>query len=460
MPKKIQTNSQKVETGDIFVAISCPNIENNIKDARQKGAGLIFAENKYKDIFDSKDIVYIDDARFFVSKMASFLHSGAPEMCVCVTGTNGKSSVVHFLMQIWKYCQKKSANLGTLGLFENNTANTSFPLNSQTTPDPITLHQILEYLANNQTTHFAFEASSHALVQKRLHSVSLCAAAFTNFSSDHLDYHKSIEEYFQAKLILFKDILGHNKPAVVSKDFPKIYDAVKKINNNTITFGFQKSNFIHASNIFECFNKTTFDITIGAQTFQNIETKLVGKFQIMNILCAISFAYLSNIPIEQIVESLPHLSQLSGRMEHICAHHNGNIYIDYAHTSDGLQHCLNIMNAIKKDGRVICVFGCGGDRDKGKRKEMGEIANNFSDLTIITDDNPRTEEPKTIRNEILSTCINGIEIANRKDAIKYAMDMMQANDVLAIVGKGHESTQIYKEQTIQHNDKDEILNNL
>lgn len=454
----IQTNSQYVQNGDIFIAISCPNITSNIADAIKKNASLIFLERQYQNLFSAENFVYVENARLIASKLANFCYPKAPDFCIAITGTNGKSSVTHFLNQIWQHNNIKSACLGTLGFFIGNQKIEQSEFNTnQTTPDPISLHKILEYLALNGVSHIAFEASSHAIDQKRLHSVTLYAAGFTNFASDHLDYHKTQDKYFQTKIKLFEEILPRERYIVASKDCPEIYSNLQLINKNIISFGLQKDNFIVASKIVEHATKTTFDLNIGEEIFHNISTNLVGKFQILNVLCAAAFAYLTNISTSEIVAAIDMLAPLSGRLEYICSCNGGNVYVDYAHTTEGFKQCLKAMRKIcLSEGRIICIFGCGGDRERLKRKEMGAAAFSLADIIIITDDNPRTEDPAAIRAEIISACPKAQEIANRKEAIQYAMRIMRKHDVLAIIGKGHEIMQIYHE-TILHNDKAEVL---
>lgn len=451
--QNIQINSKFVKNGDVFIAIPCEQSEKHISEAFKNGAEIVFAESS-----QNESVIKISDARLLASKLAKFRYNKQPDVCVALTGTNGKSSVAHFLKQIWTYSGKKSANLGTLGLFINDDKSSpnDILIPNLTTPDAITLHKIMEYLKKEDVTNFVFEASSHALDQKRLHSANLSAAAFTNFSSDHLDYHKTRESYLYAKLRLFNEILPKEKPAIVSKDYPDIYNEISKINKNIISFGIENDNFIKANNINELPEKIIFDLNCGNEIFKNVEINLFGKFQIMNILCAISLALGSGLSIQEIVQTLPKISPLKGRMEHVKSINNGNVYIDYAHTSYGFKSALECFRKVCR-GRLICVFGCGGDRDKSKRSEMGKIANDLSDITIVTDDNPRTESPHNIRKQIIETCPNAIEIGNRKEAISHGISLIEENDFLVVIGKGHEDYQIYADKTFHFSDKEEIL---
>ena len=467
--KNIQINSKLIKSGDIFVAISCEHVNEHIVEAFRRGAQLVFAEKTPSANSKNSNIVAVQDTRLLASRLARVNYPMQPAVCVAVTGTNGKSSVSHFLSQIWtnsfggsalpqKPASQKSANLGTLGLFidqkKTNPENILIP--NLTTPDPITFHRIMEYLAKQNVEHCVFEASSHALEQKRCHSISLTAAAFTNFASDHLDYHKTRKAYLLSKLRLFKEILPSNMPAIVSQDFPYVCEEVAKINQNLITFGMAVNNFVRAHNIREFPDRIIFDLSCGSELFSEIEVKLFGKFQIMNVLCAISLAMASGMDIASIVETLHQIKPLNGRMEHIKSVNGGDVYVDFAHTAEGFRSALSCFKKTCP-GRLICVFGCGGDRDKSKRSEMGKAASEVADICIITDDNPRTEPPADIRRQIIEACPGAKEIGSRREAIKYAISLINPGDFVVILGKGHETQQIYAEEVIYFNDKDEIL---
>ena len=451
--KNIQIDSRKIETGDIFVAIPCPNVENNISNAFANGASVVFAEKSCNN-----NVIIINDARLLASKLSKFNFLKQPEICVAVTGTNGKSSVAHFLSQIWTNLGKISANLGTLGLFVNQkeTKPEGILIPNLTTPDPLTFHKVLDYLKSSNVTHCVFEASSHAIDQKRCYSASLSSAAFTNLASDHLDYHKTKKEYLATKLKIFQDVLPSDKPAVISHDYPEIYDSVSKIHKNIVSFGISTQNDIIAKNIIELKDKIIFDLVSSNETFTDIEINLLGNFQVMNILCAVALAMTSGIKIQDIAESLHKIKPLTGRMELIRKINGGSVYVDFAHTSEGLR---NALLCFKKacNGKLICVFGCGGNRDTTKRPEMGKIASEIADVCIVTDDNPRNESPDKIRKQIISNCKNAIEIGNRREAIRYALSMIKQGDIVAVMGKGHETYQIYNDKTIYFSDSEEIL---
>ena len=450
------TDSRTVKEGDIFVAIPCDNVVQHISEAIKNGAKLVFTQ-EYFDCIDNNKLVLVNDVRLLASELASFYYAKQPNINIAITGTNGKSSVAHFVSQIWELCDIQSANLGTLGLFINGKKHNpeGITIPNLTTPDPISLHKILNYIAENNINNFVFEASSAALDQKRLHSVVLETAGFTNLASDHLDYHKSHKEYLNSKLLLFKDILKQNKIAVVFGDDKYLYNTVKNIHNNIITFGINEYNDIRAENIESDINKVIFDLVVNNEVFKNITLYLTGEFQLLNVLCAIALVYVTGLDVNKIVSIIDKIKPLCGRMERILSSY-GNIFIDYAHTSEGFKMALNTLKKYCK-GKLICVFGCGGNRDSTKRQEFGSIANVLADIPIITDDNPRNEDPSLIRNEIKKKCPNAIEIPDREEAIKKALSLMEKDDIVAIIGKGHETEQIYSNNTKYFNDKEIVL---
>ncbi|MDR1289307.1 MAG: UDP-N-acetylmuramoyl-L-alanyl-D-glutamate--2,6-diaminopimelate ligase [Holosporales bacterium] len=456
--KKVRINSKNVEKGDIFIAISSNKITDHIEEAKRNGASLIFAEKLASNL---EGVIGIEDARLLASKMARFIHSEQPEFCVAITGTNGKSSVAHFVRQFWTSSGRKAANLGTVGLFVDDDLTKTLDdicIPDLTTPDQFSLHQILEKLKSYEVNHFVFEASSHALQQKRLHSVSLSAAAFTNLESDHLDYHMTRDCYFKAKLKLFSEILDPKSPAVVSRDFDDVYNGVTKYNKNIISFGMNSKNCITIEKIRNNASSITFDLVLDGTKFKDIEVGLIGEFQLMNLMCSIGIAYCSGLDPHDIIEAMCKIRPLQGRMELIKETNGIKIFVDYAHTSSAFEAALSAFKNISK-GKLICVFGCGGDRDKTKRREMGEIAGRLADVVVVTDDNPRSEDPATIREEIMLSCKKAIEIGDRKEAIKFSIRTALPGDHVVVMGKGHETTQAYGSSVLDHSDQKEILDN-
>ncbi|MDR1488596.1 MAG: UDP-N-acetylmuramoyl-L-alanyl-D-glutamate--2,6-diaminopimelate ligase [Holosporales bacterium] len=455
MTKKVEIDSRNVQKGDIFVAIPCSNFDRNVEEAIRNGASIIVSEN------NSIGDLHTTDARLIASKLAAFCYNGNNEQrinnCVAVTGTNGKSSVVHFLGEIWKHNNINSACLGTNGMYINGIKNNTST--NLTTPDCVTLHKIISSLSREHNIeYFAFEASSHALAQKRLHSVSLKVAAFTNLGSDHLDYHETKEEYFLAKQKIFTEIGADY--SVFSKDDPYVFNTLFSLSHKNITtFGYSSFNDIYPINIQNLNNMDLFDLNIKGEIYKNIFIKMFGKFQILNVLCACSIALSLGLKISDVVNVLDKLTPLEGRMEHVTSYNGADIYVDYAHTIEGFRNLLLTVKYICR-GRLITVFGCGGDRDKSKRSVFGEIAGEIANINIITDDNPRSEDPGYIRKEIIKNCKNVEEIADRKEAIKHAISLLENGDIMVVIGKGHETTQIYKKKILSHNDKEFVLDSI
>ncbi|MDR1034509.1 MAG: UDP-N-acetylmuramoyl-L-alanyl-D-glutamate--2,6-diaminopimelate ligase [Holosporales bacterium] len=458
--RNIRTNSKNVKNGDAFIAIPCKEIIDHIEEAKRNKASLIFVQKPMVNIIpNTKEIVIVDDVRLLASRFARLVNSEQPEHCVAITGTNGKSSVAHFIRQFWTACGKRAANLGTVGIFIGDILTKKlgdFQIPNLTTPDSFTLHKILDFLKFDGISHFVFEASSHALHQKRLHSVSLSAAAFTNLESDHLDYHGTKDEYFSAKLRLFYEILDSKSPAIASLDYEDIYHHISKFNKNIISFGMSNKNYITVDNVQNLSNNTVFDLIIDGNRFKDIKIDLIGKFQLMNLMCAVGVSYCSGLSCDMIINALPKIRQLQGRMELIREINGIKVFIDYAHTSSALESVLSALVQICR-GKLVCVFGCGGDRDKTKRIEMGKIAEKLAEAVIITDDNPRYEDPATIRSEIILGCKGAVEIGDRKAAIKFAIDSSKSGDYVIIIGKGHETTQIYGSTVLAHDDREEVL---
>ena len=319
------------------------------------------------------------------------------------------------------------------------------------------LHKILNYLHESSVNHLAFEASSAALDQKRLHSVTLSAGAFTNLASDHLDYHKTHEAYLNAKLRLFSEVLPQRQPAIVSMDNIELYQKVQSVHPCIVSFGLNTQNMIQVRNIRASVDKIVFDLALEGTVFEKLELNLLGKFQLSNVLVAISLAYSTGVDTKKIVDAIPFITPLNGRMEQIAVYNGAHVFIDYAHTAAGFRTALEELRKHARN-RLICVFGCGGNRDTTKRSEMGAIANELADIVIVTDDNPRDEDPKVIRNAILAKCPSGKEISDRAAAIEFAMRYAQQGDIVAVMGKGHEEVQIYGTTSYPFSDRTVIEN--
>ncbi len=440
----ISFDSRKIKQGMLFALIK----ENNqyISDALKFGAKAVLCKrtdinNLNKTV---KNILVTDDTRLAVAKIAKDFFPYQPKYISAVTGTNGKTSVVNFLYEIWKQNNINGASFGTLGIKYKNV----YKKTKLTTLDAITLHRELDNLKNKNINFLAMEASSHALEQKRMDKVKVKFALFTNLSRDHLDYHKDMKKYFSSKRRLFESLLDEKGKAVIciddkyGKKIKNICDS-KKITN--ITYGYGKQCDWRIIDVNRLLKNTT--VTIKNENNQyRFKCKLIAEYEIENLVGAIILAKLNGLKINKILENTERIKKSKGRLKKISIRTKTlSIYIDYAHTPEALKKSLVALRLILKiNARLVLVFGCGGERDKGKRKMMGTVAEKFADIVFITDDNPRNEDPASIRNEIATYCKKSINVDGRKKAISKAISIMKKNDILLIAGKGHEKTQEIK----------------
>jgi UDP-N-acetylmuramoyl-L-alanyl-D-glutamate--2,6-diaminopimelate ligase len=440
----ITSNSKNVKAGYAFVAIKGATVDGHdyIDDAIQAGAKLIIASKDYnKKLAVASTLV--DNTRDALSYLASIVYPNQPDNIVAVTGTSGKTSTVFFFQQLCSLLSHKSVALGTLGLIGKDiTSKDNGP--KLTTPAAASLHKILNDLHEIHVTHLAIEASSHALEQSRLDKVRLAAAAFLNLSQDHLDYHHSMEEYFQSKTLLFSKVLQPCKLAILNKDipeFPKLEKICNSRKQKILSFGRGKEATLQYNILKHTDTRQKIEFSYSGKKHIS-EIGILGEFQVENLACALMLCVACNIDIEQLMKVVPILKAAPGRLERVPSPFNDrNVFIDYAHKPEALLKVLKQVRQLTK-GKLIVIFGCGGDRDRQKRGIMGKIANDYADLTIITDDNPRSEKPQLIRQAIIRECKNAKEIANRRDAIEYGINMLDINDSLVVAGKGHETYQI------------------
>ncbi|MBM3632134.1 MAG: UDP-N-acetylmuramoyl-L-alanyl-D-glutamate--2,6-diaminopimelate ligase [Alphaproteobacteria bacterium] len=462
----LSQDSRLVKKGDVFVVIPCDQAKTHVLDAVKAGAIALIAESDVAEAMQGKvpvPILSVTSSRKALTQAASLLYPKQPEVIVAVTGTNGKSSVVTFVRQIWQKLGFSAVSLGTLGVDLSYQAKLKSDLVSTklTTPDALSLHQNLDSLAQSNITHCVFEASSHGLDQYRLHDVKLSAAAFTNLSQDHLDYHETMEAYFEAKAKLFMDVLPPDKMAILNMDSP-YFSSLKAMilgrGQKILSYGVEQPADLRAQNIHLTSDQIRFDLTIQDKTWAGLTLNLVGAFQVENVLCAVGLVLACGAPASKIVEALPYLCSAPGRMELVGKTYQGSsIFIDYAHTPDALSRALEALRKhVANDGRLKVVFGCGGNRDASKRALMGEIAQKLADDIYVTDDNPRDEDPAFIRAQILVNCPRAQEIGDRRQAMRTAMHTMQPHDVLLIAGKGHEQGQIIGDRIIPFDDRTEV----
>ena len=455
----IENDSRQIHPGQLFAALPGTRFDGTefIASAIEAGAVAVLMEAgaDLPDGVDPKKTVILKSAniRRDVAFLAAAFYSAQPAVIIGVTGTNGKSSCVNFTRQIWELLGYKAASLGTIGLQQGE----ALVSGSLTTPDAVRLHRDIDGITRGGVTHLAVEASSHGLDQHRLDGLKLKAAGFTNLTHDHLDYHKTMENYRAAKARLFSELLPEEGTAVLNADSPEYeyYKAVcDKRKQTVLTYGYKGQ----VLKIVERFpHPGGQDIRLSVfGTEKDLALPLVGEFQLMNVLCSALMA-LSGVEggldsIDQVLDVLPCIKSVKGRLEQVPGHPEGAaIYVDYAHTPDALETVLKALRP-HTNARLICVVGCGGDRDRKKRPMMGEISSKLADVVIVTDDNPRTEDPALIRQEILNAAPGAREIGSRGQAIEEAVGMLRSGDVLLIAGKGHEQGQIIGEEILPFDD--------
>ncbi|MFA5040779.1 MAG: UDP-N-acetylmuramoyl-L-alanyl-D-glutamate--2,6-diaminopimelate ligase, partial [Bdellovibrionales bacterium] len=429
-----------------------------INDAVQKGAVAILVPQGSK-ISMPVTVIETADIRKETSAFAAAFYSRQPETVVAITGTSGKTSTAQFTRELWQVLGFESASIGTLGLVTKDGTH----YGALTTPDAITLHRLLDDCVGRGVTHAAMEASSHGIEFNRLDCVRLKAGAFTNLSRDHLDYHKTMDAYYDAKKGLFLRLLPPKAAAVLNADIPQ-FEALSEIAKmrglKIISFGRNGKDLrllgARANSRGQVLNIEAF----GKKT--EILLPVAGNFQAWNALCAAGLVIGSGSDAGATIGALSKISGVPGRLQFIgTSKRGGEVYVDYAHKPDALESVLRAMRsrvAEHKGAKLGVVFGCGGNRDKGKRPVMGDIAQKNADWVIVTDDNPRDEEPATIRAEILAGCAeksNVQEAIDRKTAIIEGVNKLNAHDVLIIAGKGHEPGQIVGDKVLPFDDAEE-----
>lgn len=426
-------------------------------EALARGAVAILAADDAKADFSSAPDLRSPEPRQALAYLAARFYAAQPEIVAAVTGTNGKTSVAAFLRQIWAALGFEAASLGTVGIVTPKRETVL----AHTTPDPVQLHKYLAELAAEGVTHLALEASSHGLDQHRLDGVRFSAGAFTNITRDHLDYHPTFEDYLRAKLRLFRELLPEGAPAVFDADSPGADEAVEAALSrklHVLTVG-QAGKDITLNSIAREGFKQRLGVTFEGRNF-SIELPLAGAFQVSNALVSAGMAIGLGASPEAVFASLSGIRGAKGRLEYIGETALGApVFVDYAHTPDALVKALQALRPYVS-GRLHVVFGCGGDRDKGKRPEMGRAATAYADDVYVTDDNPRSEEPALIRRAILAGAPGAIEIANRADAIAVAAGNLKRGDVLLVAGKGHETGQIVGDTVIPYCDHEAVANAL
>lgn len=440
----ITADSRKVRPGYIFAAIA--DIENAgrayLRDALEHGAVAVLSAPLPAYLPAPNTIMLpTQNVRHSLALMAARFYALQPQWIAAVTGTDGKTSTAHFYQQLWLLMGKPAASIGTLGVVAPEGLPDYVAIN--TTPDPILLHATLQELAQHKVNYVAVEASSHGLDQHRLDGAHICVAGFTNLSRDHLDYHVTEENYFNAKMRLFTEVMAQGGTAVLNADdarFAQLKAASEKSGHKVMGYG-EKGDAIKLLSLTPHIAGQHVAIAIYGEKAE-LNIPLIGRFQVMNILCALGMAIASGADTAPLCKAVAQLKGVPGRLEQVVEDgKKAPIFVDYAHTPGGLKSVLTHIRP-HVQGKLAVVFGCGGDRDRGKRPQMGEIAAQLADIVYVTDDNPRSENPELIRRDVMAGCPHAVEIAGRKEAIIAAVRSLKEGDALVIAGKGHEKTQI------------------
>ncbi len=450
----LTADSRAVKPGFIFAALPGTKVDGAayIPQAFAQGAALVISQTG--TYTGEGAVVESDNPRRLLALMAARFYDAQPDTIVAVTGTNGKTSVAVFVRQMWAALGFRAASLGTIGVVgPEGTMKLE-----HTTPDPVQLAQIVAKLSDDKIEHLAIEASSHGLSQYRLDGLRLTAGAFTNLTRDHLDYHATVEEYFAAKMRLFSEVLPAGAAAVINMDSPQ-GDEVLRIAQQSRLLPFTVG---HAGTSLKLVSATRNglgqQLKIQTRTsVYDVALPLVGEFQTSNALVAAGLVIAAGGEESLTLHALESLKGASGRLELVGVTHNGaSVFVDYAHTPDALENAISALRP-SVAGKLFVVFGCGGDRDKGKRPIMGEIASRLCDRVIVTDDNPRTEVASIIRKEIMSAAHNATEIGDRAKAIATAVNELMTGDVLLVAGKGHEEGQIVGKHVLSFSDHEAVL---
>lgn len=447
----VTSSSQDVVPGAMFVAVPGTRTEGAayIPDAIAAGAQVIVTGPTTRaGVPDGVTVIEVANPRRTLAMLAARFYAAQPEVALAVTGTSGKTSVVDFTRQLLSLAGRKAASLGTLGIVKPDGAT----YGALTTPDPVTMHATLKALAVEGVTHIAFEASSHGLDQHRLDGVTLTAAAFTNLGRDHMDYHATVDDYFAAKMRLFQNLLKPGQTAVINADGARSDDVIetaKKRKLNVLSVG-RAGHDIRLTGVDRDGFAQVLSLDVQGRAM-TVRLPLIGAYQVENVLVAAGLCVAAGEDAGVIVDAIAKLEGVPGRLQIAGEHNGGLVIIDYAHKPEALAAALDACRPFVS-GRLISVFGCGGDRDAGKRPIMGQISNDKADVTIITDDNPRSENPAQIRQAILSGAKNAQEIGDRGAAITAAITMIQPGDVVLIAGKGHETGQIVGDNVLPFSD--------
>jgi UDP-N-acetylmuramoyl-L-alanyl-D-glutamate--2,6-diaminopimelate ligase len=455
----VTADSRTVKRGYVFVAITGGKADGTrfIDAAIAGGAAAIVAERApATPLPPAVALMRVANARRALALIAAKFFGRQPRTIAAVTGTSGKTSVAAFTRQIWAANGHRAASVGTIGIVSPHGES----YGALTTPDPVELHRSLDALAGEGVSHLAIEASSHGLDQYRLDGLRIAAAGFTNITRDHLDYHHNFEAYLAAKLRLFEELLPKATPAIINVDHDHA-DAVKSAAQARglaiTTVGRSGTGIRLLDSVRDGFaQKLQLE---HARKLYRIRLPLVGEFQAENALVAAGLAIATGDEADAVFAALEHLDGAKGRLERVGASRGAQIFVDYAHKPDALAKALEALRPYAT-GRLHVVFGAGGDRDQGKRPLMGAVAARNADRVIVTDDNPRGEDPAAIRAAIMAAAPGAAEIGDRREAIRRAIGELRAGDILLIAGKGHETGQIIGDRIVPFSDHEAVASAL
>ena len=448
----LTADSRGVAPGWLFAALPGSKADGArfIPDAVAKGAAAVLARRGTRASTQSAILLTAAEPRRALALMAARFFSAQPTTTVAVTGTSGKTSVAEFTRQIFAALGREAASLGTIGIVKADGASTG----GLTTPDPVALHRTLAGLAGEGITHLAFEASSHGLDQYRLDGVRLQAAAFTNLGRDHLDYHPTLEAYLAAKLRLFSELLPKDGVAVVNADAAQAAQVIAAAGGRKVLTVGRAGDTVKLVELARDGFAQRLRVACDGKDLE-VRLLLLGAYQAENALIAAGLAIAVGEKTDAALRAIETLTGVPGRLEVMGLVRGGLAVIDYAHKPEALEAALKALRPFAR-GRLVCVFGCGGDRDKGKRPLMGTIATRLADTVIVTDDNPRSEDARQIRSEILAGAPGAREIGDRAEAIQAGARLLGAGDVLLVAGKGHETGQIVGATVLPFSDHDVV----
>jgi UDP-N-acetylmuramoyl-L-alanyl-D-glutamate--2,6-diaminopimelate ligase len=440
---------RKVAPGSVFGAFAGAlfNGEDFIDRAVERGAIAVVARREAK--VQGVPLLADSEPRRLFAGLAGKFYAPFPETVVAVTGTNGKTSTVEMARQMWRMSGHRSASIGTLGV----TTSDDQVSTGLTTPDIVTFLSNMAGLNRMGISHVAYEASSHGLDQHRCEGVPLAAAAFTNFSRDHLDYHGTMDAYFEAKMRLFEELLPRGRPAVVWTDDPRsdeVAERARRSGHDLLTVG-RKGETIRLVEQATTALGQTLLLEHSGKSYR-LALPLIGAYQASNVLTAAGLVLATGGQWDATFSAMQRVAPVRGRLERAVISRSGvPVYIDYAHTPDALEAAIAALRP-HVEGRLITVFGAGGDRDQGKRPQMGAVAMRLSDVVIVTDDNPRSEDPARIRAEVMEGALGATEVPGRREAIAEAIRIARAGDIVLVAGKGHETGQIIGDKVLPFDD--------